>query len=185
MSPFPAAGKLTNPRSPRALLRSYSDTNPRSPRALLRSYSDTNPRSRRRSLRSNSDTDRRSSPAPWRSLIPTCLLALVALGFSATPALATTAPAGTGTQGACPNEHLRAEQPYGLALPDCRAYEMVSPRNTNGQDATKAGVASSARASEAPTGNEPAITYPSRASFSEPTGALVENQYVSRRTPTR
>jgi len=38
----------------------------------------------------------------------------------------------------CPNAQSRVEQPDGLALPDCRAYEMVSPTDTNGQDATKA-----------------------------------------------
>jgi hypothetical protein len=96
-------------------------------------------------------------------------------------------PSGSPT--ACPNEHLRAEQPYGLALPDCRAYEMVSPPNTNGNDATEAGAASSARASAPekegePEKQEPAIAYPARGSFGDPTGALVENQYVSRRTPT-
>ena len=36
---------------------------------------------------------------------------------------------------ACPNEQRRAEQPFGLTLPDCRAYELVSPEETGGQDA--------------------------------------------------
>ena len=72
----------------------------------------------------------------------------------------TTATAtGPGTPGGCTNEHLREEQPYGLLLPDCRAYEMVSPADTDGQDATSTYSESSARASEAPEGTEPAITY--------------------------
>src|SRR5271168_2237962 len=33
-----------------------------------------------------------------------------------------------GAQGAsCANEQARGEQPFGSVLPDCRAYEMVSP----------------------------------------------------------
>lgn len=59
----------------------------------------------------------------------------------------------------CPNEKLRSEQPYALALPDCRAYEQVSPLNTNGQDATDPFVVSSPRA--AVSGE--AVTYASRA----------------------
>ena len=43
----------------------------------------------------------------------------------------TTAPAlGSELAQNCPNEQRRAEQPYGLRLPDCRAYEMVSPLET-------------------------------------------------------
>ena len=34
---------------------------------------------------------------------------------------------GGGGGVSCANGQLRAEQPYGLRLPDCRAYEMVSP----------------------------------------------------------
>ncbi len=41
-----------------------------------------------------------------------------------------------GSSSSCPNEQRRAEQSYGLTLPDCRAYEMVSPVETNGNDAT-------------------------------------------------
>jgi hypothetical protein len=86
-----------------------------------------------------------------------------------------------GTPGSCANEKLREEQPYGLTLPDCRAYEMVSPPDTNGQDATTFDLVEGARASEAKE-LEPAITYPSRGSFANPTGALVENQLLSRLT---
>jgi hypothetical protein len=96
----------------------------------------------------------------------------------------TTGASSAAPPGSCPNEYLREEQPYGLTLPDCRAYEMVSPPDTNGQDATSADADSAPRASEAPTGTEPAITYSSQGSFGEPNGALVENQYVSRRKPS-
>jgi hypothetical protein len=35
----------------------------------------------------------------------------------------------------CPNEHLRGQDGYALALPDCRAYEQVSPVDKNFTDA--------------------------------------------------
>jgi hypothetical protein len=77
----------------------------------------------------------------------------------------------------CPNEQLRAEQPSGLTLPDCRAYEMVSPVETNGQDATESFIESNPRASV--LGD--AITYASRGNFADPTGGAFEEQYISRR----
>ena len=89
----------------------------------------------------------------------------------------------TGSSGSCENEHLREEQPYGPGLPDCRAYEMVSPPETNGNDATSRHAEVAARASEAKE-LEPAITYSSKGAFGDPGGALVENQYLSRRSST-
>jgi hypothetical protein len=80
----------------------------------------------------------------------------------------------------CRNEQLRAEQPFGLALPDCRAYEMVSPEETGGQDATDSFIDANARASEAKI-EEPAITYASKGSFGSPAGAAATDQFVSRR----
>jgi hypothetical protein len=47
--------------------------------------------------------------------------------FSSAPALA----AGEG----CPNGQIRKAEPYGSALPDCRAYEQVSPVDKNNTDA--------------------------------------------------
>ena len=43
--------------------------------------------------------------------------------------------AGARAEGLCPNEALRAEQPYGVTLPDCRAYQLVSPAYTDGAPA--------------------------------------------------
>ncbi len=85
------------------------------------------------------------------------------------------APAGAlGAEGVgCPNEQLRAEQPYGAGLPDCRAYEMVSPLDKGGNNITFAD-------SRAAVSGE-AVTYPSTGSFGEPKGDLLEARYVSRR----
>ena len=55
-------------------------------------------------------------------------LALVALVLGV---WALTAPAGAFAAEPCPNEARRAEDPYSAALPDCRAYEQVSPVEKN------------------------------------------------------
>jgi hypothetical protein len=89
----------------------------------------------------------------------------------------TPAAQGKGSPSACSNEQRRAEQPYALELPDCRAYEMVSPVETSGQDATDSFVASGPRA--AVSGE--AVTFASRGDFADPTGDAYENQFLSRR----
>ena len=76
-------------------------------------------------------------------------------------------------QSPCPNEHLRAEQPFASGLPDCRAYEMVSPLE-KGDDGVSS-VASRAAASGE------AVSYFSRGSFEGPLSALLEGRYLSRR----
>jgi hypothetical protein len=90
----------------------------------------------------------------------------------------TTAEAPTTTAETCPNAQLRAEQPFGLTLPDCRAYEMVSPVQTLGQNATP-GTGTGPRAA---TSGE-AIAYSSRGSFGAPSGAAIESELLSRRGP--
>jgi len=89
------------------------------------------------------------------------------------------APGSAPTQ-SCPNEQLRAEQPYGLELPDCRAYEMVSPVEKNGNDATdpqsELGISQVAVSGEA-------IEYQSHGSFASPGGSVIHNDYISRRGP--
>jgi WD40-like Beta Propeller Repeat len=92
---------------------------------------------------------------------------------------ATPAAQGTGSPSSCPNEQRRIEQPYGLTLPDCRAYEMVSPLETLGNDATDSFRQPFARASV----SGDAVTYASGGAFAEPTGTTIQNQYVSRRGP--
>ena len=44
-------------------------------------------------------------------------------------------PATAAAAGSCPNEQVRIEEPYAPALPDCRAYEQVSPVEKNYADA--------------------------------------------------
>ncbi len=95
----------------------------------------------------------------------------------------TSTPPG-GAPETCPNEQRRSEQPYGLRLPDCRAYELVSPLNSEGQDATDVFEAvgfipSSPRA--AVSGE--AVTYTSLGSFANPKGAPYVSQLLSRRGP--
>jgi hypothetical protein len=109
----------------------------------------------------------------WCGLV--CVLVAVGCGCGR--------PGSAGAEGvSCSNEQLRAEQPYGLALPDCRAYEMVSPL-----DKSDNGIAfSDARASEST--ESPAVTYFSPGSFSgsgpEARGAALVSRYLSRREST-
>jgi len=100
-------------------------------------------------------------------------------------ALTTSPTPGSGASGGCPNEQLRAEQPYGLELPDCRAYEMVSPVEKNNNDATEGEILSSAYngfVSRAAVSGE-AIEFQSPGSFADPAGSKIENEYISRRGP--
>ncbi|MGH2831415.1 MAG: hypothetical protein ACRDK2_01460, partial [Solirubrobacteraceae bacterium] len=50
-------------------------------------------------------------------------------------ASATASAAGPVAGEECPNEQVRVDEPFGLALPDCRAYEQVSPAEKNLADA--------------------------------------------------
>ena len=54
-------------------------------------------------------------------------------GALAVLSIALPAPAAQAAE--CPNQPLREEQPHALALPDCRAYEQVSPVDKGGVDA--------------------------------------------------
>jgi hypothetical protein len=112
----------------------------------------------------------------------------------------TTRGEATATADTCPNAARRAEQPLAKDLPDCRAYELVSPENTFGQNATEEDLAETARAAEegappqpttepAPEDESGAVTYAAAGAFSgtsaEPPGAAAESQYLSRREPAR
>jgi len=93
-------------------------------------------------------------------------------------ALTTLAVPGSGSSGGCPNEQLRAEQPYGLELPDCRAYELVSPAEKNGNDATEADEFPGRAAASGE-----AVEFRSWGSFAGPVGNKFRNEYISRRGP--
>jgi hypothetical protein len=111
-------------------------------------------------------------------------------------AVATNSQSLTGTHGAdatfttptepgstaesCSNAKARTEQPYGSTLPDCRAYEMVSPLAKNGSDIFFSG----SRASVPLPGEPQAFTYLSPGSFSGPQGAGELSRYLTRREPT-
>jgi hypothetical protein len=87
----------------------------------------------------------------------------------------TTPAEPTTTAETCPNARARTEQPYGQALPDCRAYELVSPLDKNDRNAEAIG-------SRAAVSDEaPAVAYVSHGSFSGPQGAREVNRYISKR----
>lgn len=94
--------------------------------------------------------------------------------------LTTNAAPSSGLE-SCPNDQRRSEQPYGTSLPDCRAYELVSPLNKAGHGIGFGG-ARAARSTESP-----AVTYESQGSFPgsgpEPLGAPYLSRYLSRRGP--
>ncbi len=96
--------------------------------------------------------------------------------------LITPPPLGAAPPQHCENEKLRLEQPYGVGLPDCRAYEMVSPVETNGNDATDPGFYQGleAVAPVAAVSGE-AIAYTSAGSFAHPKGSGTQNEFLSRR----
>jgi hypothetical protein len=91
----------------------------------------------------------------------------------------TTSQAAGASGESCPNAARRAEQPFGQSLPECRAYEMVSPTETNGQDATEHGAETPPRA--AVSGD--AVVYGARGVFGEARGNEEENALLSRREP--
>lgn len=84
---------------------------------------------------------------------------------------AVTAPAATAQ--ACPNESVKESEPYAFYLPDCRAYEQVSPVNKNGNDAL--GEVGQVRAAT----SGPAVTYFSLSPFPSIEGGSAFPTYLS------
>jgi hypothetical protein len=82
----------------------------------------------------------------------------------------------------CPNEEFRIGP--SADLPDCRAYELVSPPDKNGGEVDGGLFFGVMAAPEQAAAGGEAITYGSSSAFleSEATSALVTSQYVSRRT---
>jgi hypothetical protein len=96
---------------------------------------------------------------------------LTTVGVALTPTTA------TASEAACPNEALRMERNQSF-LPDCRAYEMVSPVDKNGGDVA------GERATNIAASDGDGIAFASRAGFAESTGsgAAGLTQYVARRS---
>jgi len=86
-------------------------------------------------------------------------------------------PSGALADGPCPNEAIREEQ-NSIGLPECRAYEMVSPLDKNGGDIA----AEATNITAAADGN--GLAYLSRGSFGDTVGsqAIGLTQYLARRT---
>ncbi len=80
----------------------------------------------------------------------------------------------------CPNQELRTEA--SAFLPDCRAYEMVSPVDKNGGDVVRGSIGPGdpdSYTQAAPDGNR--ITYSSLAGFGETEAGANFNQYLASR----
>ena len=79
----------------------------------------------------------------------------------------------------CPNAALRSEQ-HSAYLPDCRAYEMVSPPDKNGIDVMVESSMTRAAASESP-GLPAAVTFAALGGFGDVHGTGVATEYMAQR----
>jgi hypothetical protein len=94
-----------------------------------------------------------------------------------------TFPLEAPTNANCPNQALRSGP--AAKLPDCRAYELVSPLEKNNGDATLIGEANGTLINEynqsALSGEK--ITYPAKQAFGEVESSPYVSQYISDRDP--
>lgn len=88
-------------------------------------------------------------------------------------------PAGAVAEGSCPNEALREEQGM-TALPDCRAWELVSPQDKGGNDV----MVDTGRVRAERSGSPMALMFPSLGGFGETHGTGNAEDFVSERTLT-
>jgi hypothetical protein len=130
------------------------------------------------------DKDLKSGEVFLEGLVPgtTYHYRFVALSSGGGPTIAEegafTTPEPLPRSSACPNDALRGGP--GALLPDCRAYEMVSPLNKNNGDIKTLSTATSLFQSSL---DGEVFTYSSYRSFAEPEGATIANQYLARRDP--
>lgn len=89
-----------------------------------------------------------------------------------------TAPAGPAPEPNCPNAALRTEN-NSSSLPDCRAYEQVSPQDKNGFDAGANSELEQQRYVASEDGE--ALLFQSFGAFADAQGAGVFNSYIARR----
>jgi DNA-binding beta-propeller fold protein YncE len=91
----------------------------------------------------------------------------------------TTFPVAPEPKADCPNQAFRSEA--SAALPDCRAYEMVSPLDKNGADVSSGEIAKGFTASTKSSANGDRLAFGAVRSFSDPSAAPLTNQYLSTR----
>jgi hypothetical protein len=101
-------------------------------------------------------------------------LAALCAGILATVALVSAGGSPAAADEACPNEALRAET-HSTALPDCRAYEMVSPPSKNGADVMAQGTRTRAAADGS------AVSFTSLTGFGDVRGSGVAFEYMADR----
>jgi hypothetical protein len=89
----------------------------------------------------------------------------------------TLAPPTVGTS--CPNQVFRTS--FSAVLPDCRAYEMVSPVDKNGGDVATAFILSAYGTLSEVSSDGDRATFSSMRSFADPDSAPLVNQYFARR----
>jgi hypothetical protein len=109
-----------------------------------------------------------------------CATFLTGLCATLLAGLALAIPASASEPAECPNAQLRFED-NSLFLPDCRAYEMVSPVQKNGGAVQGFGENSGGDVLQAAVEGE-AATFSSSASFAGGLGAPVASQYLTHRT---
>jgi DNA-binding beta-propeller fold protein YncE len=81
----------------------------------------------------------------------------------------------------CPNQAFRSEA--SAALPDCRAYEMVSPLDKNGADVSSGEIAVGFAAPTKSSAEGNRLSFGAVRSFADPAAAPLTNQYLSARGP--